>query len=176
MHLIRQSVLLVRSLTAKSHSDCNLIFRGFKRLMPSHARGIFQLLHQSLFHLPHHHHNDKSLFMAGSILPDSSGRKFPFLSHCRISQAAEQTKPPLASQLAIQFYKIFAPAWGQNCSPVNNINIRRCLLNPALHKLQANLSVCCWSKVWYLHGQRQIMSAGPSATELRSPCSDVHLV
>lgn len=94
MHLFHQSVLLVRSLTAKHHSECNLTFGGVKRLMPSRARGIFQLLHQSLLHLSSHHRSDKSLLMACSILPVPSGRKFPFLSHCRISQAVEQPKPP----------------------------------------------------------------------------------
>lgn len=138
MHLFHQSVLLVRSLTAKSHSDRNLIFRGFEHLMSSCARGIFQLLHQSLFHLPCHHHNDKFLFMACSIFPDPSGRKFPFLSHCRTAEDTEQEPPP-CSCVTVQFYKISVPAWGQNCSLTNSINIRTCLLNLALCKLQVNL-------------------------------------
>lgn len=110
MRLFHQSVLLVRSLTAEHHSECNLIFGGVKLLMLSRARRIFQLLHQSLFHLSRHHRSDKSLFMVCSILPVSSGGKFPFLSHCRISQAVEQPKPPPAFQLAVRFDKIFAPA------------------------------------------------------------------
>lgn len=147
MHLFHQSVLLVRSLTAKHHSECNLRSGGVKHLMPSRARRIFQLLHQSLSHLSRHHCSDKSLFMACSILPVSSGRKFPFLSHCRISQAVEQPKPPPAFQLTVQFDKIFTPAWGQNCSPINSLNTGGCLLNPELCKLQVNLSTCCWSEV-----------------------------